>query len=208
MSKPLIIIGNGGHASVLTETLLLQNEIILGFTAPIVEKNGFQLSYLGTDEIIKNYMPTEIELILGIGSIGSSSLRKKIYNQFISLNYHFKSVIHPSAILAPSVQLGKGVQVMAGAILQTNTNIADNSIINTGVIIDHDCTIESHVHIAPGCKLSGGVHIQSGTHIGTGAAVIQGIHIGSNCLIGAGAVVVKNIQDNLKVIGVPAKEVK
>ena len=207
MSKPLIIIGNGGHASILTEILVSQNEKILGFTAPANEENSFNILYLGNDNVIINYPPSEVELVLGIGSIGSSSLREKIYNHFTSLNYQFKSVIHSSAIIASSVRLGQGVQVMAGAILQTNTTIADNTIINTGAVIDHDCMIESHIHVAPGCKLSGGVHVQSGTHIGTGATIIQGIHIGSNCLIGAGAVVVKNIQDHLKVIGVPAKEV-
>lgn len=207
MSKPLIIIGNGGHASVLTEILFSQNERILGFTAPIKEKNNFQLPYLGTDEIIETYASTEIELVLGIGSIAPASLREKIYTQFINGNYFFKSVIHPSAIIAPSVNLGQGVQVMAGVILQTNTTVADNTIINTGAVIDHDCIIESNVHVAPGCKLSGGVYVQSGTHIGTGATVIQGIHIGSNCLIGAGAVVVKNIANSQKVVGVPAKEV-
>ena len=49
---------------------------------------------------------------------------------------------------------------MAGTIIQTNTTIADNSIINTGALIDHDCQIGSHIHIAPGTKISGSVNIQ------------------------------------------------
>ncbi|MFJ5790451.1 acetyltransferase [Lysinibacillus sp. NPDC093197] len=207
MNKPIIMIGNGGHASILTEILLAQKETIIGFTAPTLEENAFGLSYLGSDAVIEGYSPSDIELVLAIGTIKPSPLREKIFNMFTQNKYHFKSVIHPSAIIAPSVQLGQGVQIMAGTIIQTNTKVADNSIINTGALIDHDCQIDSHIHIAPGTKISGSVHIEKGTHVGTGATIIQGIHIGSNCLIGAGAVVTNNIANGIKAVGVPAKEV-
>ncbi|WP_312504885.1 acetyltransferase [Lysinibacillus sp.] len=207
MSKPIIIIGNGGHASVLTEILVSQRERILGFTAPTIEKNSFSIPYLGNDEVIFNYSASDVELVLGIGMTRPSSLREKIFHNFYNKGYHFKSIIHPSAIIAPSVKLGQGVQIMAGVIIQTNTTIADNNIINTGALIDHDCQIEQHVHIAPGTKLSGTVYVRQGAHIGTGATIIQGMEIGSNCLIGAGSVVVKNIADGMTAFGVPAKEV-
>lgn len=207
MNKSIIIIGNGGHAAVLTEILLAQKKKILGFTAPTLEMNCFSLPYLGTDDVILNFNALDVELVLAIGMIQPSPLREKIFNSFHKEKYQFKSVIHPSAIISPSVKLGKGVQIMAGVIIQTNTTIADNSIINTGALIDHDCQIGPHIHIAPGTKISGSVHIQQGTHIGTGSTIIQGIHIGKNCLVGAGAVVVNDIEAGIKAMGVPAKEV-
>lgn len=207
MNKSLIILGNGGHASVLTEILLAQGQKIIGFTAPVAEENSFGLSYLGSDEMIYSYNTSEVELVLGLGMIKPSSVREKIYAHFKNKGYIYKSVIHPLAIIAQSVHLGEGVQIMAGAIVQTHTTIADNTIINTGALIDHDCQIGSHIHIAPGTKISGAVHIGHSTHIGTGTTIIQGVQIGEGCLIGAGSVVVKNIKDNVKAFGVPAKEV-
>jgi sugar O-acyltransferase (sialic acid O-acetyltransferase NeuD family) len=205
--KPLIIIGNGGHASVLKEILLAQGYKFIGYTAPQQGENKFGLNYIGTDEVIEQYHPNEIELVLGVGMITPNSLKQKLFTSFKAYGYTFSSVIHPAAIVAPSVKLREGVQVMAGAILQTNTVIADNTIVNTGVIIDHDCIIGAHTHLAPGTKISGNVRVGASTHIGTGTTIIQGIEIGSNCLIGAGSVVVKNIKDNTKAFGVPAKEV-
>ena len=207
MNKPLIILGNGGHASVLMEVLLVQGEKVLGFTAPSAEDNHFGLSYLGPDEMIYNYQPTEVELVLGLGMLKPSSIREKVFIHFKAKGYSFKSIIHSSAIISPSAKLSEGVQIMAGAIIQTCTTIADNTIVNTGAMIDHDGQIGAHVHIAPGTKISGAVQIGKSTHIGTGTTIIQGIHIGEKCLIGAGSVVVKNIADNVKVFGVPAKEV-
>lgn len=207
MSKPLIILGNGGHASVLTEILLAQGREILGFTTPLLEKSQFGLHYLGPDDAVFQYKQEEVELVLGLGMLGPHSLREKIFQQLKKHGYSFSSVIHPAAIIAPSVQLGEGVQVMAGAIVQTNSVIADNAIVNTGALIDHDCHIGAHIHIAPGTKISGAVQIGNSTHIGTGTTIIQGIEIGGGCLIGAGSVVVKNMKSHSKAYGVPAKEV-
>lgn len=208
MNKPIIMLGNGGHASVLTEILLSQNRNIIGFTAPKKEENQFGIPYLGNDEMILKYDSKEVELVLGIGSVCVNDFRRKIFELFINEDYTFVNVIHPSAILAPSVKLGQGVQIMAGAIIQTNTIIDDNTIVNTGSKIDHDCEIGAHVHLAPGTTLSGGVKIGNGTHVGTGASIIQNIRIGNNCLIGAGAVVIHDINHGVKAVGVPAKEVR
>ncbi|WP_107942127.1 acetyltransferase [Metasolibacillus fluoroglycofenilyticus] len=208
MNKPLIVIGNGGHAAVLTEILIAQGQDIIGFTAPQEEYNRFGLNYLGTDQIIAQYATEKVELVLGIGMLKPSSLREKVFKVLKEKGYRFKSVIHPSTIIAPSAILGEGVQLMAGVIIQTATVIADNTIINTSAMIDHDGMIGAHVHIAPGTKISGAVRIGNSTHIGTGTIIIQGIRIGENCLIGAGSVVVKNMNSNIKAYGVPAKEVK
>lgn len=207
MNKRVIIIGNGGHASVLTEILLQQQVDIIGFTAPTKQKNEFQLVYLGDDEAIKNYSSDDVALVMGLGMIRPKSWREKIYCEFKEQGYSFLTVVHPSAVVSPSVYLGEGVQVMAGAIIQTNTKIADNTIVNTGAIVDHDGQIGSHVHIAPGTKISGNVSIGRSTHIGTGVTIIHGIDIGTHTLIGAGSVVVKNIGSEAKAFGVPAKEV-
>lgn len=207
MNKPLIILGNGGHASVLTEILLAQGYEILGFTTPIIERNNFGLRYLGPDENVFTYNHNDIELVLGIGMLKPNSIREKLFHHFKEKDYSFKSVIHTSTIISPSAKLAEGVQIMAGAVVQTGTTIADNTIVNTGAIIDHDCEIGAHVHIATGTKISGDVCIKNSTHIGTGTTIIQGIKIGENCLIGAGSVVIKDIGNHIKAYGVPAKEV-
>ncbi|MEK5483876.1 MULTISPECIES: acetyltransferase [unclassified Viridibacillus] len=207
MNKSIIIIGNGGHASVLTEILLLQQRNIIGFTAPKAEVNSYGLKYLGTDEIIKNYNPEKVELVLGLGTVQISTLRQSLFEKMKKLRYTFVTCVHPNVIISTTAILAEGSQVMAGAIIQPHARIGENTIINTGVIIEHDCVIGAHVHIAPGTTLSGSVHIGEGSHIGTGSSIIQAIEVGKNALIGAGAVVISNIGTNKKVFGVPAKEV-
>jgi len=208
MNKSIIIIGNGGHASVLTEILLLQQRNILGFTAPKEEVNSNGLKYLGNDVVITNYNPEEIELVLGIGTVRISNFRETLFEKMNKIGYTFATCIHDKAIISKTAILAEGTQVMAGAIIQPYAQIGKNTIINTGAIIEHDCVVGSHVHIAPGTTLSGSVIIGDGSHIGTGSSIIQAVEIGKNTLIGAGAVVISNIGTNKKAFGVPAKEVE
>jgi sugar O-acyltransferase (sialic acid O-acetyltransferase NeuD family) len=207
MNKSIIIIGNGGHAAVLTEILLQQNRSILGFTALNEQKNRFGLTYLGPDDVIHNFRPTDVELVLGIGTITISDKRKEIFQSFKQFGYTFSSVIHNSAVTSPYSKLGEGLQIMANVVIQPFAEIADNTIINTSTTIDHDCRIGKHCHIAPGTTLSGNVIVGESTHVGTGTTIIQGVEIGSYVLIGAGALVLKSLKDNCKAFGVPAKEV-
>ena len=206
MGKPIIIVGAGGHAKVLMDCLYLNGAEIIGALDKSLSKNSdLGIPILGDDDAITAYPPDTVELINGIGSVGDTKFRAKLFRKFKKLGYTFSSVVHPSAVLSKSCILSEGVQVMAGAVINTGTRVGADSIINTGAIVDHECIIGSHVHIAPGCTLSGGVQVGDGAHIGTGATIIQGIKIGEHALIGAGAVVVKDVPAGAKVVGIPAR---
>ena len=204
----VIVVGGGGHAKVLIGTLLLQNRSVLGF----VDLNRSQppvlgITNLGDDTVILGFAPDQVRLVNGVGSIGLTARHRRVFEGFIEKQYIFEKVIHPSAVVSLEVQLGVGIQIMAGAVLQPGVRLGDNVIVNTGARVDHDCQIDSHAHIAPGATLSGHIHVGSGAHIGTGATIIQGVTIGAGCIVGAGAVVIDDLPEGITVVGVPAKPV-
>ncbi|MGG4451666.1 acetyltransferase [Brevibacillus porteri] len=203
--KPVILLGGGGHAKVLLDSLILQGHNILGFTDPQFQASIWGIPYLGHDEEIEKFSPKDIALVNGIGAVGNNSIRKKLFCLYKERGYCFAKVIHPTAIVSPRAVIDEGAQIMAGAVMQANVHICSNVIVNTRVSIDHDCKINDHVHIAPGATLSGGVQIEESAFVGAGAVVIQGIRIGTGSIVGAGAVVIKDVPRNRTVAGVPAK---
>jgi sugar O-acyltransferase (sialic acid O-acetyltransferase NeuD family) len=208
LNRPLILIGAGGHARVLLSTLLLQERQILGFVdSHRIGADLLGLAQLGGDDAVLTYDPSEILLVNGVGSPASISKRLKAYEYFRTEGYSFASVIHPGSIVAPEAKLADGVQIMAGAIVQTGCVIEEDSIINTGARIDHDCVIRAHAHVAPGAVLSGNVHVGHRAHVGAGAVVIQNIRLGDDSIIGAGAVVLADVPASLTVVGVPARPI-
>jgi UDP-perosamine 4-acetyltransferase len=205
---PVIILGAGGHAKVLIDTLQACSVKILGIVDTNPDAYGkkiLDVPVIGNDDSVTQYGPEEVRLVNGVGSVGLPTRRRELFNKFKGLGFTFLQVVHPSAIISPDAKLSEGSQIMAGVVIQPGTEIGKNSIVNTRVSIDHDCIIGDHVHLAPGVTLSGSVRIGHEVHIGTGATVIQGISIGNHSLIAAGSVVVSNISDNTVVKGLPAK---
>jgi len=203
-ARDVILLGAGGHAKVLLDALRLAGVQVKGVVDPVLAGSSTlwrAIPIIGNDDDLLKLNPDQVILVNGTGSLPSSSLRHRLFNRFTEAGFQFMNVIHPSALIGAGVELGEGVQVMAGAIIQADTAIGSNSIINTGALVDHDCVIGPDVHLAPGVVVSGGVTIGEGAHVGTGSSIIQGISIGAGAIVGAGTVVVKDVRERHKLLG-------
>ncbi|SFB47831.1 UDP-perosamine 4-acetyltransferase [Cohnella sp. OV330] len=205
--KKIIVIGNGGHARVVVDTLLQLNRDIIGFTDIQDGPNIFNLCYLGDDQRILDYSPDEVELANGIGSARGLNKRRQIFDSFTSKGYKFTQVIHPTAVIGAHVRMGDGVQILANATVQTFGKIGNNSLLNTSAIVEHDCKIGDHCHLAPRSVVCGNVQIGDTTFIGAGAIILPDLSLGNDVIIGAGSVVTKDIIAGSKGYGVPFRSV-
>lgn len=203
----LLMLGAGGHARSLLGLLAACGLRAEGCIAPSAPGRAWPegCPWLGNDATLDKLDPSQVALVNGLGSVGSTALRRKVFDTARGRGFTFPTVVHPSVLRAEDVKLEEGAQVLAGAILQAGVTIRENALVNTGCIVDHGCLIESHAHIAPGVTLSGDVTIGSGAHIGAAAVVIQGIRIGDGAIIGAGAVVTKDVAPGVTVVGNPAR---
>ncbi len=208
MSLPVIVIGSGGHAKVVIDTLLCAGRRVIGRTDRDPGRGGIDIQgvpFLGDDAALSAHDPAAVELANGIGSTGDPSRRIAVFETFRARGFRFTHVIHPSAVIAADAEIGEGAQIMAGAIVQPGCRIGGNVIVNTGAQVDHDCAIGEHVHVAPGAVLCGEVTIGARSHVGAGAVVIQRVRVGEDCLAAAGAVVINSVADGTRVAGTPAQ---
>lgn len=111
---------------------------------------------------------------------------------FIKLLTHFyperKPVvgIHPTAVIAPDVILGKDISIAPYVVIEPGTVIGDNCIIKSHVYIGHDVTIGSHTTLNPhvtiydNSNIGAHVCIHASTVIGSdgfGYTQVEGQHI-------------------------------
>lgn len=196
MSRPVIVIGGGGHAGVVIDLLRLREHEVVGVVDPALvgstdHCHGVEL--LGDDSVVISHDSQAVALANGVGSTASTDGRAAVFQKFSNKGYAFLTLVHPSAVVASNVKLGEGCQVMAGAVLQCGVTLAGNVLVNTRAAIDHDCRIGANVHVAPGATLSGNVVVEDDVHIGTGAVVVQSVTIGRGSHIGAGAVAAQDL---------------
>ncbi|WP_417334493.1 acetyltransferase [Halarcobacter sp.] len=191
--KELYIYGASGHGLVVADIARA-----CGYDDIIFVDDG-ENKYPSFEEIKR---ANEIPIAFGVGS---NAIRAKLFEKVLTSGFEIVSLIHPTAIISPSVTIGKGTVVMPNVVVNAKAVIGDGVILNTSCVVEHECVIENFVHISPKVVLAGDVKVGELTHIGIGSNVIQGIIIGKNVIVGGGSMVIRNIDDNQKVVGVPAR---
>jgi sugar O-acyltransferase (sialic acid O-acetyltransferase NeuD family) len=214
MNRKIVLWGATGQAKVLWElfehtqdqviALFENNQDVLQLSsqkkAPIYYgKNGF-LQW-------KSIVDPEKNQVYGLAAIGGSRGQDRVELQKFMQVHNVLPITarHPTAFVASDVQVGESCQILAHATICAEAFLGDACIINSSAIIEHECIIKTGVHIGPGAKLAGLVEIGEYSFVGTGAIILPRIRIGRNVVVGAGAVVTKNIEDNLTVVGNPAR---
>lgn len=147
--------------------------------------------------------PEECHLFV---SLGDNRRRSQVYAGLVGRR--MATLIDPSAVVDETVVVGEGTVIMPGVVVNVDTHIGRNCILNTSCSVDHDGWLEDHVHVCPGVHLAGTVRVGEGAMLGTGVSVIPGIQIGAYTVVGAGAAVVRNLPAGVTAVGVPARVIK
>jgi len=208
MSIPIeiVIAGGGGHASVVIDLLYANGTQVKGYIGPELSTSiAGCCPYLGSDEMLARFDQNLVRLANGIGALKFCGRRKAFYNTAKSEGFSIPLIMHPAATLASTVNLGEGVQVMAGAIVNPFAVVGENTILNTRCVIEHHAHVGRHSHIAPGAVICGEAVIGDGVFIGAGATIVQGVRVGDGAFVAAGAVVINDIDPDTAVKGVPAR---
>jgi sugar O-acyltransferase (sialic acid O-acetyltransferase NeuD family) len=170
-----------------------------------VDPMGVPVTHL-EDEILihlrdHGHYPEGVEaMALGIGENGIRQVRMKSL-----AGLRVPPLVHPSATVSRTVELGRGSVVFPHAVINAGAWIGEAVIVNSGAIIEHDCLLESGVHVSPGATICGGVRIGELTWVGAGATIIHGLTLGAGAIVGAGSTVLQNVEDGDTVVGSPAR---
>jgi UDP-perosamine 4-acetyltransferase len=206
---PVLILGAGGHAKVVIELLRARSDAFS--IAGLLDTDGSRRSVLGVRVLGSDDQLGPLRragLKHAFVARGDNRTRHAGLERLSKHGFELVNAVSPAAIVSASAVLGRGIAVMAGAVINADSRIADLAIINTRASVDHDGSIGEAAHVCPGCSLAGRVTIGRMAFIGTGSSAIPGVTVGENSVIGAGSCIVRNIPANSVAFGVPAKIVR
>jgi UDP-N-acetylbacillosamine N-acetyltransferase len=209
--EPLLIFGAGGHAKVVADIARKCRRQILGFIDNVNSSRAGEGFYGGTilgginaiEKLRASHANVEV-----VVAVGDCKARVEIADSLQKSGLRLTTLLHPAAILAADVEIGKGTVVVAGAILNAGAVIGENVIINTAASVDHDCRVGDGAHVGPGVRIGGNVSVGATSWIGIGAIIKDRVSIGKSCVIGAGALVLKDVPDDTVAYGAPATAAK
>ena len=191
--KKIILLGGGGYAKCVAELAHDLGFQIVGFLDDEPTNWGktvLGFSVLGgiTTENILAAQPDGM-----VVAIGNNRIRQMIADRVASLatTIPWLTLCHPRASIAHSASIGVGTVLLAGAIVNTEAQIASHVIIGSGAIVEHECVIENFAHISSGARLGGGVSIGIRSTIDTGGIVNRLVRIADDSWVSVGEVIAK-----------------
>jgi len=202
--KKIIVIGAGGHATSLVETIISSGNEILYFVDNFKAKEKL-LGYNIEKKILK--VNKKIDIVIGIGD---NNKRQEIYLYLLNTisEINFPTIIHPSASVSRFSKIGKGSVILQNAMVGANSHIGNFCILNSSSGLDHDCKMSNFSSLAPSSVTGGNVRIGLRTALGINASILHKTNIGNDVVIGSNSHVNKDIDNNLVVYGTPARIIR
>ena len=189
MSKPLLLIGCGGHARSLIDVVESSGRWDVFGLVGLPEQVGEDvLGYpvLGSDQDLPSLRQQCADALLAVGQIGLSTQRKHLAQSLVRLKFSLPVVISGCAHVSRHAQLGSGTSVGHGVTVNAGAIVGDYCILNSKALIEHDAMIGNYCHISTGALVNGGTKIGSNSFIGSGAVLRDGLNLPPQTVISAG----------------------
>ena len=206
-TKRILIVGAGGFGREVVQWALdawpSQADRIAGFLsadADCLEERASQLPMLGDPA---NYEPKSGDgLVL---AIGIPEARRLVAESLASRGGEFLTLIHPTAIVAPTAMVGAGSIVCPYSILSDSTSIGRCVLLNYHASLGHDASAGDHAVLSPYASLGGHAHIAEDVFMGLHASVGPGKRVGARSKISANSCALCDVPADSIIFGVPGR---
>ena len=156
---------------------------------------------IGSNTILRNTIIKDNVTILDNCVIG-----KKGFGFFPNDNKNIRYPHIGIVIINENCEIGCGSTIDRGSL--SNTEIGKNTFLDNQIHIAHNVKIGENTIIAGQVGIAGSSVIGNNVKIGGQAGISGHIKVGNNVEIGGGSGVIKDIPDNVKVMGYPAKSIR
>ena len=169
---------------------IIEKNVVIGDNCSIGSNNIIR------NTIIKNSVKILDNCVLGKHGFGFFPIRNK------NLRYPHIGIV----LIEDNCEIGCGSTIDRGSM--SNTLIGKNTYLDNQIHIAHNVRIGENSIIAGQVGIAGSSTIGKNVKIGGQAGISGHLKIGNNVEIGGGSGVIKDIPDNSKVMGYPAKNLR
>lgn len=205
--KRVLIVGAGGFGR---EVLLWARdawagdaELIAGFlseNAQLLATHDCDLPIVGNPATFEPRFGDA--LLLGIGIPG---VRRKVAEDLLSRGAEFLSLVHPTAVVAPTASIGLGSIICPNAIVSDSARLGRFALVNYHASLAHDSSAGEFTVLSPYATLAGGARITDDVFLGLHASIGPGVEVGPRSKVAANSSALSDVPADSLVVGVPGR---
>lgn len=169
MMEKLLLVGAGGFGRVVMEHVIEQQ-----YDVAFVD-DGYEvgtevcgIKMVGHIEDLPTLIRDYKKLVV---SIGNNKIRQSVYKKAEEIGYDFPNIICKSVYTSPFAKVGKGCVFLNNVSIQNGAKVGNGVLLNPGVEIHHDGTVDDYTLI------------YSNSVVRTMAHIGKRVKIGSTCTI-------------------------
>lgn len=209
MARPLIVLGAGTYASVVTELAASCGFETMRYLDDSQELDGTDLEGIPVQSPILTHLPDKAEISPETAfavAIGSNPARLAWLQLLQKRQLDIPTLISPLAYISPTASIADG------CIIHHNSSVWTGAAIGLGTILSPHATVAHHTSLAEGCFVSSAANVGASIEVsecamfGMGSTTSTGVKtIAPHSLIGAGATVVRDTEAYGVYAGTPAR---
>lgn len=138
-------------------------------------------------------------------AIGIPETRRHVAESLLAKNADFLTLIHPTAIIAPTASVGLGSIICPYAIVSDAARLGRFVLLNYHTSLGHDAVAGDFATLSPYATLGGGAMIEEDVFMGMHASVGPGKKIGARSKVSANSCALSDALADCLVFGAPGR---
>ncbi len=136
-----------------------------------------------TASLLADFDPSHTRIFAAVDTQAINHARLDVYAKARLLGFKAVSLRHPTAIVAPNVQIGENSWIGAGAVVAHSAHIGRNTIVGDMARIEANAKLGANGWIGAGASVGAGTELGQNCLIGRDARIGAGLRIGRHCVI-------------------------
>lgn len=138
-------------------------------------------------------------------AIGIPLVRRQVVESLLSRGAVFLTLVHPTAIVAPTAIVGEGSIVCPYAIVSDSAKVGAFVLMNYHSSLGHDASAGDHAVLSPYATLGGNAHVGDDVFMGLHASVGPGRRIGARSKVSANSCALSDAPPDSIIYGAPGR---
>lgn len=215
--RELVIIGAGGFGTVAASIADSMNAVaiggngaalwdVIGYVDGDAAKGGTrhaERAVLGTIEGVgRNFRGRALWFFC---AIGDNEARTKMARYAQSLGWRPATLVHPSAIIDGTAEIGAGSCIAPVVNVSYKAKIGAHVVVDSHVSIGHGAVLMDFCEVFSGARINGNCQVGKYAVVGCNATLLPGTVVGDRAVVGANSLAHGLVEPDATVFGCPAR---